>query len=78
MRASLPTPLFMAVARGVEIVGRARGKAVMLTREKASMLLQDWVCSSEATRQELGWTPQVPWREGVTKAVAWYRANGWL
>jgi nucleoside-diphosphate-sugar epimerase len=42
------------------------------------MLLQDWVCSSEATRQELGWTPQVPWSEGVTKAVAWYRANGWL
>jgi nucleoside-diphosphate-sugar epimerase len=78
VRASLPTPLFMAVARGAEIFGRVRGKAVMLTREKASMLLQDWVCSSEATRSDLGWQPKVPWNEGVVKAVAWYRDNGWL
>ena len=78
LRWSLPVPVFMAVARGVEAFGRLSGKAVMLTREKASMLLQDWVCSSEATRTELAWTPQVPWSEGVVKAVAWYRDNGWL
>jgi nucleoside-diphosphate-sugar epimerase len=78
VRASLPVPVFMTVARGVEAFGRLSGKAVMLTREKASMLLQDWICSSEATRKELGWEPKVPWNEGVVKAVAWYRDNGWL
>ncbi len=78
MRASLPTPLFMAVARGVELFGRLSGKAVMLTREKAAMLLQDWVCSSEDTRKDLGWEPKVPWSEGVPKTVAWYRENRWL
>jgi 2-alkyl-3-oxoalkanoate reductase len=78
VRASLPVPVLMTVARGVEAFGRLRGKAVMLTREKANMLLQDWICSSEATRQDLGWKPEVPWSEGVVKAVAWYRDNGWL
>ena len=78
VRANLPKPLFMAVARGVEIFGRISGKAVMLTREKADMLLQDWVCSSEATRKDLGWEPKVPWSEGVVMAVKWYRENGWL
>jgi nucleoside-diphosphate-sugar epimerase len=78
VRASLPVPVFMTIARGVETLGRLRGKAVMLTREKASMLLQDWICSSEATRAELHWQPQVPWNEGVVKAVAWYRENRWL
>jgi nucleoside-diphosphate-sugar epimerase len=78
VRRSLPVPLFMTVARGVEAFGRLSGKAVMLTREKAAMLLQHWVCSSEATRKELAWTPEVPWSVGVVKAVTWYRENGWL
>ena len=78
VRAALPVSVFMTVARGVEAFGRLRGKAVMLTREKANMLLQDWICSSEVTRKELGWEPSVPWNEGVSKAVAWYRDNGWL
>jgi len=78
VRAALPVSVFMTVARGVEAFGRLRGKAVMLTREKANMLLQDWICSSEVTRKELGWEPSVPWNEGVAKAVAWYRDNGWL
>ena len=78
VRASLPVPVFMAVARGLETLGRATNRPVMLTREKANMLLQHWVCSSEVTRQELGWTPKVPWSEGLPRAVRWYRENGWL
>jgi nucleoside-diphosphate-sugar epimerase len=78
IRANLPAPVLHAVARGVEIFGRASGKAVMLTREKADMLLMDWICDSGKTQSELGWQPQVPWSEGVGKAVGWYRDNGWL
>lgn len=78
VRARLPMPVLMTVARGVEAFGRLTNRPVMLTREKAQMLVQDWVCSSEATRKELGWEPKVPWNEGVPRAVEWYRANGWL
>ncbi len=77
-RQSLPIPLLMTVARGVEAFGRVTNRPVMLTREKASMLLQHWICSSENTRRELGWEPRVPWADGVGRAVTWYRENGWL
>lgn len=78
VRRGLPVPIFMAVARGIEVFGRLTNRAVMLTPEKASMLLMHWVCSSEATRKELGWEPKVSRKEGMDRAVAWYRENGWL
>jgi nucleoside-diphosphate-sugar epimerase len=78
VRASIPVPALMMVARGIEVFGRLTNRAVMLTQEKANMLLQHWVCSSEATRKELGWEPKVQRPQGMDLAVAWYRQNGWL
>jgi 2-alkyl-3-oxoalkanoate reductase len=78
VRANLPKPVLMTVARGVEAFGRLTGKPVMLTPEKANMLLMDWICSSEETRRDLKWEPKVPWQEGVVRAIEWYRDNGWL
>jgi nucleoside-diphosphate-sugar epimerase len=68
----------MTVARGLEALGQVTNRPVMLTREKANVLLQHWVSSSEDTRRELGWEPKVPWPEGVERTVRWYRENGWL
>ncbi|MCL2450180.1 MAG: SDR family NAD(P)-dependent oxidoreductase [Polyangiaceae bacterium] len=78
VRASLPVPVLMTVARGLEVFGKIANRPVMLTREKANMLLQDWVCSSADTERELGWQPKVPWDDGVRRTVGWYRENGWL
>ncbi|MGH7434659.1 MAG: NAD-dependent epimerase/dehydratase family protein [Polyangiaceae bacterium] len=78
VRANLPRALVMGVARGVETFGRLANRPVMFTAEKADMLMQHWVCSSEVTRQELAWTPAVSWEEGLRRTVAWYRENKWL
>jgi len=78
IRANLPASVLTTVARGLELFGRVANRPVMLTREKANMLLMHWVCSSEITRRELGWEPRVTWSDGVRRAVNWYRENGWL
>lgn len=78
VRVSLPKGFLKTVALGVEAFGKASGKAVMLTREKADMLLQDFVSDSSATQRELGWKPEVKLGDGVRRAVTWYRENGWL
>jgi nucleoside-diphosphate-sugar epimerase len=78
VRMSLPKGLLKTVAFGVEAFGKASGRAVMLTREKADMLLRDLICESSAAQRDLGWKPEVPLRDGVRRAVAWYRENGWL
>src|SRR5258708_37328582 len=59
IRANLPAAVLTTVARGLEVFGRVANRPVMLTREKASMLLMHWVCSSESTRRELAWEPRV-------------------
>ena len=78
IRASLPIPVLMGVARGIEVLGRISNRPVMHTREKAGTLLLNWVCSSDETRRDLDWEPQVRWPDGVDRAVRWYRDNGWL
>jgi nucleoside-diphosphate-sugar epimerase len=78
VRANLPVPFLMTIARGLEALGQMTNRPVMLTRDKANVLLQNWVSSSEDTRRELGWEPKVRWPEGVERAVRWYRENGWL
>ena len=78
LRAGIPLPVLRLAALGVEAYGRARGKAVMLTREKASMLSHSWVCESTKTREDLRWAPQVSFAEGLKLTAEWYRENGWL
>ncbi len=78
VRLSLPKSVLKTVAFGVEAFGKASGKAVMLTREKANMLLQHFVCESSRTQKDLGWKPEVPLGEGVRRAVTWYKDNGYL
>lgn len=78
LKMGIPLPVLRLASLGVEAYGRARGKAVMLTREKAQMLAHHWVCESQKTREELGWTPQVSFMEGLKLTAGWYKENGWL
>lgn len=78
VRMGIPFAVFDAVAAGVETYGKLRNKAVMLTREKAKVVRQSWVCGIEDTVKELGWKPEVMWREGTKLTADWYKREGWL
>jgi nucleoside-diphosphate-sugar epimerase len=78
VRFGVPFPVLRLASLGVEAYGRLRGRAVMLTREKVKMLSHHWVCDSKRTREELDWSPEVTFTEGLRRTARWYRENGWL
>lgn len=78
-RFSIPVGALKFAAFASEKMGKATGKAVMLTRDKVNELAAPhWVCDSADTRRDLDWQPVVDWPEGTRRSVEWYRANGWL
>lgn len=78
LRVSLPRVILRAVAHGVKAFGAVTGRAVMLTPEKADMLLRDFHTDGHGAIEALGWRPRVPLHEGVHLAAQWYRERGWL
>ncbi len=79
LRFGIPLAVVAAAALGSELYGKFSNKAVMLTRDKVNELKQaHWVCNSDDTRKDLGWKPEVQWREGTMLAAKWYQDNGWL
>lgn len=78
LRLAIPFPVLRLASLGIEAYGKVRGKAVMLTREKVTMLSHHWVCESTKTREELKWSPAVTFPDGLRLTVRWYQDNGWL
>ncbi|MBX3190113.1 MAG: SDR family NAD(P)-dependent oxidoreductase [Labilithrix sp.] len=78
LRVGIPFPLFRLACVGVEAYGKVRNKAVMLTREKITMLSHHWVCESAKTRSDLQWEPEMGFVDGARATAKWYEDNGWL
>jgi nucleoside-diphosphate-sugar epimerase len=79
MRVPLPKTLVRAAAQVVETYGKVLNTPVMLTVDKCNELhAASWVCDGSMARRELGFEPQVRFRDGVITTAAWYRENGWL
>jgi 2-alkyl-3-oxoalkanoate reductase len=75
---SLPKFLLKGAAYGTKAFGQLSNKAVMLTPEKADMLLMHWVADSKDTQRDLNWKPQTTMPVGCAAAVSWYREQKWL
>lgn len=76
---SLPEVLVTVAAIGGELATKIDGKPRLFNRQKAKMGAQEaWTSSSQKLRTRLGWSAKVDYREGVRRAYAWYRDNGWL
>ena len=61
-----------------ETVGQLFGFYPVLNREKSREMIQEWRCSADKARKELGFSPTMGLEEGVRDTIQWYRNHGWL
>jgi 2-alkyl-3-oxoalkanoate reductase len=77
---TLPLPGFAlkGAAQLVRACGKVTNTSMMLTPEKAEMLMMHWVGDATETPAKLKWAPRTPLAEGLKETVAWYRQAGWM
>jgi dihydroflavonol-4-reductase len=54
------------------------GREAPLNRSRLAFFIHPKALSNEKARRELGFRPEVDFRTGMARAVAWYRQQGWL
>lgn len=54
------------------------GREAPLNRSRLAFFLDPKALSNAKARRELGFRPEVDFRTGAARAVAWYREQGWL
>ena len=76
----IPPAVAWAACYGAEALARARRatEAPRLSRGRMRFLYYNQHYSGEKARRELGYRPQVTFREGVRPTLAWYREHGLL
>ncbi len=75
----IPLPLVKLVAVISEGVGRFRGKAAILNRDKVKEAAQPaWICDAGRLRRELAWKPRWDLAAGIRHAAESYKRAGWL
>ena len=78
---SLPMPLW--AVKGVSAIaekwGVARMKPSTLNRDKYNIMKQrNWDVDVSKAKKDFGFNPQVSLKEGLKRAVEWYRKENWL
>jgi nucleoside-diphosphate-sugar epimerase len=62
-----------------DVFARLRGKAGLLTTEKAVLSRAPfWICSNARAKRELEFAPRVSVQDGFVATYTWYRSNRWL
>ena len=75
MPGRLPTWLAYTLAAAFEITGKLASFSPSLTVSRVRALANRWMYSSKKLREELGYEPDVGWREGLRRTVEWYKRN---
>jgi nucleoside-diphosphate-sugar epimerase len=58
--------------------GVTRGANPLLTRSRVKFFTENRAFAFRKAREELGYVPTTDFREGVRRAIDWYRKNGFL
>ena len=74
----IPLPVARLAALLLEAAYAPRRKEAPFNRSKLSFFVHSKPLSIEKARRELGFSPETDFRTGISRAVAWYRSQGWL
>jgi nucleoside-diphosphate-sugar epimerase len=74
----LPRILAQPAALCLETVFAPLRREPPLSRSKLSFFVHSKPLSIGKAKRELGYAPEVSFKSGMEKAVAWYREHGWL
>lgn len=75
----LPHCMIFCVCGLEELFGKLFNKQVFLNIQKARELIQNnWACSIEKAKVQLGFNPHVSLYEGFLNTFTWYKKMGWL
>jgi nucleoside-diphosphate-sugar epimerase len=76
---NLPRPFVAAGAKVGDFVASLRGRAGLLTSEKAALAQPPyWICSNARAKRELGFTARIDLEAGLRETYRWYVSSGWL
>jgi len=75
----VPSPLVWPVATCAELIGKIRGSAPILNRDKVrEALAEDWTCSPAKAIADLDFSARASLLDRLRQTAAWYRNEGWL
>lgn len=74
----VPREPLRTLAGALEAAFKAVGREAPLTRAKVDFFLKHRAYDTAKARRLLGFAPRVGLDEGLGRAVAWYRRQGWL
>ena len=72
----MPRPVIWLSAVAAECVGRIKGEAPALNRDKViATFATGWWCDASKARSELGFEAEMPLEKGLPQTIAWLREN---
>ncbi len=79
LRIRIPEFLVYAITGSVELFSFFNKKPSVLNFEKGRDIVQDnWICSVEKAKSELGYKQSVDLQTGIRETIEWYKKNNWL
>ncbi|MBL7681808.1 MAG: NAD(P)-dependent oxidoreductase [Flavipsychrobacter sp.] len=79
LRIHFPMSIARIIAAALEQLYKNNDKAPTFNREKiAELTAQNWHCSIDRVRTQLGFEPKYNLYSGIVETVQWYKKNNWL
>ena len=77
-KARIPAAVAHITARALEIAARMANFEPVLTKSRVNFFTQNRAFTWQKAKNEIGFSPQVDFREGVRKTLSWYQQNEYL